>query len=40
VRISKLMSLALRHDPGALGIALDANGWTDVDTLLRRPRSS
>lgn len=34
VRISKLLSLALRHQPDALGVALDAQGWTDVDGVL------
>lgn len=34
VRISKLLSLALRHQPDALGITLDAHGWTDIDGVL------
>lgn len=34
VRISKLLSLALRHRPDALGITLDANGFADVDGVL------
>lgn len=34
VRISKLLSYALRHDPAALGIQLDDAGWTDVDAVL------
>jgi putative RNA 2'-phosphotransferase len=34
VRISKLLSLALRHDPSALGLQLDANGWVEVQVLL------
>jgi putative RNA 2'-phosphotransferase len=29
VKISKFMSLVLRHEPQALGVELDANGWTD-----------
>jgi len=33
-RVSKLMSLVLRHDPSAAGISLDANGWADVGELL------
>ncbi len=33
-KISKLLSLVLRHDPGAIGIGLDAQGWVDVDVLL------
>lgn len=31
---SKLLSLVLRHDPGAIGITLDANGWASVADLL------
>lgn len=34
VGISKLLSRALRHDPRLLGLQLDAQGWTDVDSLL------
>jgi putative RNA 2'-phosphotransferase len=34
VRISKLLSFALRHDPAALGLTLDAAGWTAVDDVL------
>ncbi|MDB5243489.1 MAG: phosphotransferase KptA/Tpt1 [Spirosoma sp.] len=35
-RLSKFLSLVLRHKPDQLGISLDANGWTDVDTLLTK----
>lgn len=35
VRVSKFLSLVLRHDPGAIGLALDGNGWADVDDLIR-----
>jgi uncharacterized protein (TIGR02452 family) len=34
VRISKFLSLVLRHDPARIGITLDEAGWTDVDVLL------
>ncbi|MDX2092532.1 MAG: RNA 2'-phosphotransferase [Kofleriaceae bacterium] len=34
VRISKFLSLVLRHDPARIGITLDDAGWTDVDALL------
>lgn len=34
VKISKLLSLWLRHDPAAGGLSLDEQGWTDVDSLL------
>lgn len=33
-RISKYLSLVLRHDPGAAGVTLDAEGWVDVEELL------
>lgn len=34
-RISKLMSLILRHQPDVIGVKLDANGWLDVDQLIQ-----
>ena len=34
--ISKFLCLALRHQPETIGIELDQNGWTDVDTLLKK----
>jgi putative RNA 2'-phosphotransferase len=33
-QLSKFLSFILRHDPGAIGIALDANGWVEIDRLL------
>lgn len=33
-KISKFLSLVLRHSPETIGIELDANGWTNVSTLL------
>lgn len=33
-RISKLMSLILRHQPSVIGAKLDENGWLDVDELI------
>ena len=33
--MSKFLSLILRHKPEAAGITLDANGWADVDALLK-----
>ncbi|EEF58657.1 RNA 2'-phosphotransferase [Pedosphaera parvula] len=35
VKISKFLSLVLRHEPGRIGIQLDSAGWVDVDELLR-----
>ncbi len=33
VKISKFLSLVLRHKPEEIGITLDENGWVDVVTL-------
>lgn len=35
VKISKLIRLVLRHQPEAIGLALDPNGWAEVDELIR-----
>jgi putative RNA 2'-phosphotransferase len=32
---SKFLSKILRHDPGAIGISVDENGWADVSELLK-----
>jgi putative RNA 2'-phosphotransferase len=34
VRVSKFLSLVLRHDPGKIGLTLDAAGWAEVDELI------
>jgi putative RNA 2'-phosphotransferase len=36
IRKSKLLSLVLRHEPAAIGLELDANGWAKVDELLAK----
>ena len=33
-RLSKYLSLILRHHPELIGISLDAHGWADVDELI------
>lgn len=33
-RISKYLSLVLRHDPAAAGVTLDEEGWVNVEDLL------
>lgn len=33
-RISKYLSLVLRHDPSAAGVTLDPEGWVNVEELL------
>jgi len=39
-KISKFLSLVLRHEPEAIGIALSDEGWVDIDVLLEACRSS
>lgn len=39
-RLSKRLSLVLRHDPGRIGLSLDEGGWAEVDELLRCLRES
>jgi len=34
VKLSKLLSLVLRHDPSAIGVTLDESGWIDIGHLL------
>ena len=34
IRFSKFLSLVLRHQPEKIGIALDENGWTNVNALI------
>jgi len=34
VRISKFLSLVLRHDPARIGLQLDEAGWADVEALI------
>jgi putative RNA 2'-phosphotransferase len=33
VRLSKFLSLVLRHRPAVIGVSLDSRGWIDVDEL-------
>jgi putative RNA 2'-phosphotransferase len=35
-RISKFLSMILRHKPEIIGIALDPSGWADVQELLQK----
>lgn len=34
MRISKFLSLMLRHDPDSIGLTLDQQGWTSIDNLI------
>ncbi|UJB17943.1 MULTISPECIES: RNA 2'-phosphotransferase [Lysobacter] len=33
-KTSKFLSLVLRHEPEAIGLTLDANGWADIEELI------
>ena len=35
-RISRFLSLVLRHQPEVIGVELDPNGWTNVQDLIER----
>ena len=35
VKVSKFLSLVLRHKPEEIGLTLDENGWADADELIR-----
>ena len=39
IRISKFLSLVLRHRPETIGITLAPDGWVDVDELLEACRA-
>ena len=39
LKISKFLSLVLRHQPGIIGIQLDDSGWTDVGDLLEKTKA-
>ncbi len=36
VRVSKFLSLVLRHQPERIGLSLDRNGWADVGELMTK----
>lgn len=38
-RLSKFLSLVLRHRPEQIGITLDVQGWTEVDVLIQQMNS-
>ena len=40
VRISKLMSLILRHEPEQFAVVLDPEGYTTIDDIVRAMRES
>ena len=36
IKISKFLSLVLRHKPETIGIQLDENGWVNTDELIAK----
>ena len=40
VKLSKFLSLILRHKPEVIGLMLDAQGWADVNELLHKAQAS
>lgn len=40
VKLSRFLSMVLRHDPASIGLVLDANGWADVDLLIAKAQAS
>jgi putative RNA 2'-phosphotransferase len=40
VRLSKFLSLVLRHKPETIGLFLDSQGWARVDELLTKARAA
>lgn len=39
IKISKFLSLVLRHNPALIGLNLDVNGWASVTELLDKMKS-
>jgi putative RNA 2'-phosphotransferase len=38
-KVSRFLTLVLRHEPQRIGLTLDAQGWVDIDELVERARS-
>lgn len=38
-KISKYLSFLLRHQPEAIGLSLDAQGWASIDELINKSRN-
>jgi len=37
-KVSKFLSLLLRHKPETIGLKLDENGWADIDELIEKSK--
>ena len=40
VKLSKYLSFILRHHPQSIGLALDDEGWADIDELLAKAKAN
>ena len=40
IKLSKFLSLVLRHHPDAIGLSLDEGGWTDINELIEKARKA
>lgn len=40
LRISRFLSLVLRHRPEVIGLTLDDNGWADVQSLIEKSNTA
>jgi len=40
VKLSKFLSLVLRHEPGKIGLALNPEGWASVDELIEKANAA
>lgn len=40
IATSKFLSYVLRHDPAAIGVTLDQQGWIEIETLLAASKRS
>ena len=40
IRVSKFLSLVLRHKPELIGLSVEHGGWVEVDELLSRARQA
>ncbi|HWE15593.1 MAG TPA: RNA 2'-phosphotransferase [Hyphomicrobiaceae bacterium] len=38
-KVSRFLSLVLRHEPHRIGLLLDAQGWVEIDHLVERARA-
>lgn len=40
IKLSKFLSFVLRHEPDEIGLALNAEGWANIDQLIERANAA